>query len=88
MAHAGGSTRGFFAGLREFVGEVERRQDGYPQLIDSAPLGSDSAHFGVHLGGQFADVVRILSREVIGLIVDLNRDVIGRGLVHHASQFE
>ncbi len=62
--------------------ETVRRQDwgrkyGYAQRVHGAALRCNCPHLGVNLRGQRTNVLGILTGKMIGLIVDLNRNVIG-----------
>jgi hypothetical protein len=62
-------------GLRKLIGKIQSSEHGHAEGVDCAALRGYSAHFCVHARSQLPDMIRVLAREVIGLVVDLNRDV-------------
>jgi hypothetical protein len=80
----------------EFVGDVERSQNGYAQRIYGVAECGDGAHFGVYGLSELLDVDGVGSAEMVDLIVDFDGDGLallrlfdlrrcGKSLVHRVS---
>src|SRR6478609_6762285 len=82
VTHARGQAGWGLAGLRKLVGKIQRGEDRDAKRIHGSSLGGHGAHFRVHLGGQLADVIRVVAGQMVRLVVDLDRHVIGGGFVH------
>jgi hypothetical protein len=65
-------------GLCKLICKVESSEHGNPQRVDCAALRRNGAHLRVDARSQLSDMIRVLAREVIGLVVDLNRNVFDR----------
>jgi hypothetical protein len=69
------------AGGAELVGDVEGGEDGYAEAVDGVAVGGDGAHLGVYDGGEALDVGGVGAAEIVDLVVDIDRDGLGDGLV-------
>jgi hypothetical protein len=77
----------------EFIGDVQRGENGHAQRVNRVAVGGDGAHLGVDRGRQLLNVFRIVGAQMIGLIVDIYTDGRGgapdlRDLLCHVSPVE
>ena len=78
--------------LRELVSKIKSGQHGNAQRIDGSALRGYCAHFAVDQRGQLANVVRVLTAQMVGLVIDADRGISGSALREFwplpTSQFE